>query len=89
MFAVKVYEQAEGFTAMSADELFFINGGSGSTPQLDAYMESHPNPSSESKSSSSNEESKPSGSFNATAEAGYNSQNGPYAKVSVELKFTW
>ena len=38
MFTVKVNEQANGFTAITADELFFINGGSGSNPQLDKVI---------------------------------------------------
>ncbi len=29
MLALESYEQSNGFSAMSADELFFINGGSG------------------------------------------------------------
>ena len=30
MLALQSYEQANGFSAVSADELYFINGGSGS-----------------------------------------------------------
>ncbi len=30
MVALQSYEQANGFSAVSADELYFINGGSGS-----------------------------------------------------------
>ena len=29
MLALKSYEQSTGFSALSADELYFINGGSG------------------------------------------------------------
>lgn len=31
MLALQSYEQANGFSAMSADELFYVNGGSGSS----------------------------------------------------------
>lgn len=31
MLALKSYEQANGFSVMDADELFFINGGSSTT----------------------------------------------------------
>ena len=30
MLALQSYEQADGFAAVSADELYYINGGSGS-----------------------------------------------------------
>ena len=33
MLALKSYEQNEGFSTINADELFFINGGSGTTSQ--------------------------------------------------------
>jgi hypothetical protein len=33
MLAMRSYEQNEGFSVMTADELYFINGGSGSGNQ--------------------------------------------------------
>lgn len=31
MLAMRSYEQNEGFSVMTADELFYVNGGSGSS----------------------------------------------------------
>lgn len=34
MLALKSYEQSNGFSAMSTDELYFVNGGSGISSSL-------------------------------------------------------
>ena len=71
MFTVKVNEQANGFTAMTADELFFINGGSGSTPQLDQVIaqQNSNNTSSEQNNSQSQSQSQGHHTVEASAKA--------------------
>jgi len=38
MLALKSYEQNEGFSVMTADEMYFVNGGSCSTGEAVAIM---------------------------------------------------
>ena len=87
MFTVKVNEQANGFTAMNADELFFINGGSGSTPQLDKVI-AQQNANNQS-SSNSKEEKKDSGwsvSHSVDVSGGASQKEGWFVKVEYHFK---
>ena len=86
MFTVTVTEQANGFSAITADELFFINGGSGSTPQLDQVIaQQNSNNQSSSNSKEEKKDSNWSVSHDADVSAGASQKEGWYVKIEYHF----
>ncbi len=86
MFTVRVNEQTNGFTAITADELFFINGGSGSTPQLDKVIaQQNSNNQSSSSSQEGKKDSNWSVSHDASVSGGVSQKEGWYVNFNYQF----